>query len=422
MVGKFTTESLIRAMAPLHLVIENFQYCYHSPHCTATPPSSSRHPGRADSCHAITSKNLGNHTVQIQSPHHQPWGEETQGAFAELVYSIIQLPNGKPSPYQPTNRYMRKLLQRVASHIEKVACIENESFVELMMEYQLRASEGDDDVPDPSASCHVSFCLPSPTTIPTKSSNDYDHPNHIVGIQVYPHHNDVGVRRVWEAGAALAEYLVKRPELVRNKNVCELGAGVGLTGIVIAGLCDTKSVHMTDYTDATLVNMEFNVAQNRNWIKKVRRLEHDDVQPVTTGYLEWEQFSEALEEQERAMIECTVPTRSQTIHQPPEISKEIAKNADVLVAADVVYDRSIIPALISCVSKLLSDSPDKLAVFATTFRNEKTFNLLEEKLKEEGIRCSYAPRSHIESLPRIFPCYFVQPRTDVRICTMTKGP
>ena len=52
--------------------------------------------------------------------------------------------------------------------------------------------------------------------------------------------------------------------------IVELGAGVGTTGIIVAGLCKTKSVHMTDYTDATLLNMIHNVAINKEWTKRVR--------------------------------------------------------------------------------------------------------------------------------------------------------
>ena len=59
------------------------------------------------------------------------------------------------------------------------------------------------------------------------------------------------------------------------------------------------------------------------------------------------------------------------------------------------------------------------AIFATTFRNEKTFALFTNELRREGISCNYAEKEAIASLPNIFPCYFTQPRSDVRICTMT---
>lgn len=278
-VGKFTTEALIRAMAPIDVVIDNFQEEY----CRLLLRGGRRHqipPLLERECkqdlETVPCHNDDETTCTIH-PECQ-WGERAQGAFAGIVKNIIQLPNGKPAPFQPTNRYIRKLLQRFASRVEKKCHLENEAFAELMFDYHLRSTKGDH--PDPNSSCHVSFSLPCVAAAGSQQE-DKSHPPSIIGIQIFPHHNDVGVRKVWEAGAALTEYLLKRPELVRQKNVCEIGAGVGLTGIVIAGLCYTKSVHMTDYTDTTLVNMEYNVAQNEGWFNNTRRREKDSVRPVT---------------------------------------------------------------------------------------------------------------------------------------------
>ena len=41
---------------------------------------------------------------------------------------------------------------------------------------------------------------------------------------------------VWHAGLVLARYLCDHPELVRNKNIIEIGCGCGLVGIVAACL------------------------------------------------------------------------------------------------------------------------------------------------------------------------------------------
>ncbi len=56
---------------------------------------------------------------------------------------------------------------------------------------------------------------------------------------------------------------------------------------------------------------------------------------------------------------------------------EIAKRAQVLIAADVVYDRAVIPPLVSSVGRLLSESSERIAIFATTYRNEETFALFQ---------------------------------------------
>ena len=68
--------------------------------------------------------------------------------------------------------------------------------------------------------------------------------------------------------------------------MCCDDSGVGLTGIVISGLCQTKSVHLTDYTEASLVNMEHNVKVNTKWMKNARNEMMDtsfnEGQPVTS--------------------------------------------------------------------------------------------------------------------------------------------
>mmetsp|Transcript_17562 Transcript_17562/g.33305 ORF Transcript_17562/g.33305 Transcript_17562/m.33305 type:complete len:418 (+) Transcript_17562:48-1301(+) len=413
-VGKYTTEALVRAMAPLDDVIDNFQACHlkrgRVPSYTIKTSEQREMP--VAGALLFHNNDDSDKTSCMTNTTESEWGEKAQGAFAGILFKIVQLPNGKPAPFQPTNRYIRKLLQRFASRVEKVTNLENEAFAELMFKYHLRPTKGDH--PDPNLSCHVSFSLSFAT-----SSQDKDHP--IIGIKIFPHHNDVGVRRVWEAGAALAEYLFENPQLVRQKNICEIGAGVGLTGISIAGLCDTKSVHMTDYTDSTLVNMEHNVLQNEGWFTntKTEQVDCSDFHPVTTGYLEWEHFSKDKQYVKDEAGGSTVK-KSPSIYQSPTTSMALAKNADVLIAADVVYNHSQIPTVVSCVTTFLSGSRNKLAIFATTYRNEKTFNFFEEKLKNEGIKICYVPTSQIENMINMFPCYFDQPRTDVRICTMTK--
>ena len=104
-------------------------------------------------------------------------------------------------------------------------------------------------------------------------------------------------------------------------------------------------------------------------------------------------------------------------------SIQALSKSNVLLAADVVYDVDCIPDLVSTVSKFLSQSKvaeddEKIAIFATTFRNKSTFNLFEEELEMNNVLCAYYDQSMIDELPNIFPCYWNQPRTDVRICTM----
>jgi len=120
-----------------------------------------------------------------------------------------------------------------------------------------------------------------------------------------------------------------------------------------------------------------------------------------------------------------------SIHQPEAVSLGISKRADVLIAADVIYDRNAIPALMGVVERVLTNTSitntqdssnnvpnEKIAIFATTFRNADTFALFEAEIRAKGITLSYASKDELDAMPNIFPCYFTQPRTDVRICLM----
>eukprot|EP00978_Attheya_sp_CCMP212_P011829 scaffold29379_cov53-Attheya_sp.AAC.1 len=81
-----------------------------------------------------------------------------------------------------------------------------------------------------------------------------------LAIRVFPHHNQVGLQKVWEAGACLAEFLHEYPDHVRNKKVVEWGAGVGLTGFIVDRI-GAERVHLTDGTSALVLdNLTHNVS------------------------------------------------------------------------------------------------------------------------------------------------------------------
>ena len=54
-------------------------------------------------------------------------------------------------------------------------------------------------------------------------------------VQVYPHHNDIGVWRVWEAGACLDKYRIQQPDTVWGRSIIEVGSGVGLKCLAVEG-------------------------------------------------------------------------------------------------------------------------------------------------------------------------------------------
>ena len=147
------------------------------------------------------------------------------------------------------------------------------------------------------------------------------------------------------------------------------------------------------------------------------------------GKLEWGDCSKSMSTHGDATIDKNDDQETCNIHygvHDPCKACGIAAltAADVLLAADVVYDVDCIPDLIATVSRFLTSrrsnrgNEEKVALFATTFRNKDTFRLFEKELETNAIRCEYLTVKDQEDLPNVFPCYFQQPRTDVRVCTM----
>ncbi|KAH9949381.1 hypothetical protein B0H21DRAFT_131633 [Amylocystis lapponica] len=170
--------------------------------------------------------------------------------------------------------------------------------------------------------------------------------------------------RTWSASLVMAQYLIAHPELVREKRVLELGSGAGFLGVIIASLqqrClgdgnpeSAPALCLTDVNDTVLQRCRDNTRLQCNT---------SSGHPNLFCYpLDW---SDALDVQTRRALHAFL-TRV---------------NPDVIMGADVVYDPSIIPALVSSLRLAMSANVDGeptpkhavVAYIALTVRNEDTF-------------------------------------------------
>ena len=67
---------------------------------------------------------------------------------------------------------------------------------------------------------------------------------------------------LWLGAEVMGDFLLKHAELVRDKDVLEVGAGIGLCG-VLAHHLGAKEVILTDGDVHVLDNLEYNVERNR---------------------------------------------------------------------------------------------------------------------------------------------------------------
>ena len=146
----------------------------------------------------------------------------------------------------------------------------------------------------------------------------------------------------------------------------------------VQGLCGCKSITLTDYTDVTIANMNHNVALNAPWIQA-----NCPGAPLPeVAHLDWEELGGL-----KSITGCTS-----------------LSSAELLLAADVIYDVVVIPHLVKIVKLFLLSAEGKFAIFATTYRNEKTFALFITCLEKEGVQYEEVRIASRTTCCLILPC------------------
>uniref|UniRef100_H3CRR6 Eukaryotic elongation factor 2 lysine methyltransferase n=2 Tax=Tetraodon nigroviridis TaxID=99883 RepID=H3CRR6_TETNG len=154
----------------------------------------------------------------------------------------------------------------------------------------------------------------------------------------------------WEAALYLAEWALDHQQTFTNRTVLELGSGVGLTGITICRSCRPSRYIFSDCHSGVLQRLRSNV--------KLNGLMEETPPLVSMEELDW---TAVTEEQIKQM------------------------EADVVLAADVVYDPDIVRSLVELLSAILRCSrPD--IIICSTVRNQETYSSFKQQLEKAGIQ------------------------------------
>jgi predicted nicotinamide N-methyase len=167
--------------------------------------------------------------------------------------------------------------------------------------------------------------------------------------------NGVGAR-LWGAALTLSRLVRDGPDLVRGRDVLELGSGVGLCGLLAAKM-GAKTVALSDFEEPLLDALDRGVAEN-------------DVGhcSVVVRALDWTK---------EAALEDT-PTPNPAHAMPPDA------RFDVLLGSDVLYEPQHVAALPACVARRMRPTGECVLVNAT--RYETMFDDLVAACERAGLK------------------------------------
>ncbi len=192
--------------------------------------------------------------------------------------------------------------------------------------------------------------------------------------------------RTWEASLHLGQYLCRNPALVRGKRVLELGTGTGYLAILCAGLLGAAHVIASDGSDDVINNLPDSFFLNGL----------QDSYRIVPMELKW---GHALLGTEEQMWNGGRPV-------------------DIVIGADVTYDRSVIPSLVATMHELVELYPDIGVLIAATERNRETFQSFQDACSKssfvvETISFPVPPRGQ-QTGP------FYSDQTPIHICQLRK--
>lgn len=272
-------------------------------------------------------------------------------------------------------------------------------------------------VPDAMECGYATYTIPIYNNNDNRNSKDNTVP---LRIRIYPYHSDVSLRP-WEAGAALAEYLVHQRQALGT--VVELGAGVGATALCLAAAGVVERVVATDYTAAALENMRHNFHVQQNpWLQETTDTCHGS---VVAAHLDWNDYGNIDNDTDND----DTGNHYHLAHPDATLIEQEMTKANLLIAADVAYDTTVLPALAKTVKRFLTTTTtthklhqqSKRALFATTRRNAATFQQLQDLLvKQQGLTCqTVTPETPPPAI--LFPTKFHQARHEVALWQLTYG-
>ncbi|KAL6838164.1 putative methyltransferase domain-containing protein [Trichoderma camerunense] len=269
---------------------------------------------------------------------------EVQDAIYQRLFADDSLPGGPP-PLRYQVRVLKELVSRIEASIDDwdEHGVSDGLMSSLSVLFSTPAPNEDDAV---QQKCRVVYHLASL-------------PDHEASINLFENRSLVAAGgttglRTWEAALHLGQLLCQDPSIVSRKRVLELGTGTGYLAILCIKYLGSTHVIASDGSDDVINNLPENLFLNQ--------LEGSDaIRPMD---LKWGYALVGTEEERW----------------------NGGRPLDVVLGADITYDPSIIPALVSTLLELFGLYPHVEVIIAATQRNLETFQVFLVKCRDEGLK------------------------------------
>ncbi|KAL6828893.1 putative methyltransferase domain-containing protein [Trichoderma sp. SZMC 28015] len=269
---------------------------------------------------------------------------EVQDVIYQRLFADDSLPGGPP-PLRYQVRVLKELVSRIEASIDDwdEHGVSDGLMSSLSVLFSTPAPNEDDAV---QQKCRVVYHLASL-------------PDHEASINLFENRSLVAAGgttglRTWEAALHLGQLLCQNPSIVSGKRVLELGTGTGYLAILCIKYLGSTHVIASDGSDDVINNLPENLFLNQ--------LEGSDaIRPMD---LKWGYALVGTEEERW----------------------NGGRPLDVVLGADITYDPSIIPALVSTLLELFGLYPHVEVIIAATQRNLETFRVFLVKCRDEGLK------------------------------------
>ncbi|KAK7862479.1 hypothetical protein R5R35_005908 [Gryllus longicercus] len=186
---------------------------------------------------------------------------------------------------------------------------------------------------------------------------------------------------ILEASQALVNWCITHKFRLQNKCILELGSGVGLAGLAVSSECEPQTFWFSDCHPSVLGMLLSNVKVNvdREIDSKLSdTLEKDNFFKVSSFGM-----PNGVEENilyQGRMKNTSVYVMNLPWEDIPNLNISQGISPDIVLAADVVYDSTILESLCSALCHLVHKNC--IAVVACTVRNEDTTKEFLEMLEK----------------------------------------